>query len=165
MKDGFWTKVFIAAALFFAALAADAGNPLPELNGAWTNTGLLVRGQREDLPDPKLRVVSVFLETGINHVFAWRDDRPGFCGWRALWSYDPDTKSLSQQIIAMDSRSAAECAKDPVFRPGRTVVQPLTFVNGELRLLTTREGEPVQTLWTRLENADQAPPLRILPAW
>lgn len=155
-----FTKTILWATLAFSGFAANAGNSYPPLLGAWTTTAYVVGGQRVSVPDPKQHVVSVFTETGLNHFFSWRDDEAGFCGWRALWSYDEASGVLTQQVVAIDPKSRPDCANDTDLQVGRELRRPMKLANDELQL-ASQGADPVLTIWTRLEKTYPTPkPIR-----
>lgn len=109
------------------------------LVGTWHYAGFQYEGQFYTNPNPRLHVEFTF-DPDNTYTYRWyREDEPGFCELRGIYSLQGDT--LWQRSTWLNPQNGVACGTDPDMKVDRESTTRITLTQSELWLNLELNGK------------------------
>jgi len=110
------------------------------LLGAWKFSGYIYQNELKPPLNPKLILIFEFFPDSTSKLFWTRQDEPGFCERRGLFSVVDDM--LTDEIVWVNPNNNIECSRDPDMQLGKKATNEVRYLDNKLHLYLSLAGEP-----------------------
>ncbi|MCX7977942.1 MAG: hypothetical protein N2578_02960 [Bdellovibrionaceae bacterium] len=123
-----------------------------DIVGSWLFVKYKYRGVVIPAPNPNLRQIMTFTDSGTSTLFYKRLDEDGFCERRAVFTYSPASKLLFQQVVWVNPDNHSSCAMDPDMQLGKKTENKAWVESGSFYLELPLSDETITFIWSPIET-------------